>query len=771
MQHGLVQVLGTGGYHETHDVQAKRVRELLYKSNPRSPLHEHQHHHHPHHPHHHPLASFQTRPGDRERSRFGGGKGPSSSASHVGAERLRLHLESKRQRRERLKVEAQQFELSAMSAEEAWQRHMETAIEAEERLLDFDLYVQITHKYGPMVDAFFRDLPRPGAVYRHVCHRNASRLARWWTLWWPSRLAKKGHAATQYQTGIRAYHARKRFVPIFNRIKFVQDRFYRSHFVEWAKYVAKINRARSYFDRILYGLRRTCFQSWTLWLRELKEERLKMMRRAMMKVMNRRLTNCYEKWAAYTRRNVRVRNMMKRALGETRAHLLHVWRENARAQKQEREERLASTALQRHVRGLQARRHYGQMKRDYRHALTRLQNGFRGFQARAKFKSRWKDVLDRKEQAFEAEVTQSLWELETRAVRAEEERATREEDAVQKVWAEEDQVKCHQFVTSKQGKAELKKVEAEVKKILHSANVERSMKSDKNFVRETARDVVMEWFKAMSKVKALHRFRVDQPPRFVSACPFSSLSFGSLAHCVKSADHKSNTAQRSSNSRGGGNAAETQPYNVMNLCNSIRCPMPEMSLPQLPASSVFDSGPPLSEGDPENEMPPFFVLKMPSDETPSPPSKYARAPHSLSIFTPLTQNALMCVIRNSAEWALPNFQQFLLRSFGPSSLEARLLKFLLDCQRLERLQYPSPKYYQLMLNIMSEHIWAQESGGSLADKKVVDILSEDAKLELISIKRRHQQQTDGWSAWLEKKTKLETKGHPSPNPEPLPLNP
>jgi hypothetical protein len=345
---GLIQV--KSGYHETPQLQAKRVREIMYKSQ-HSSIHDN------------PLASFQKRPGDREVSRFGHG-------SHVGAERLRLHMESKRQRRDRLKIEARQFEMSAMATEEAWQRHMDKAIEAENRLLDFDLYLQIVHKYGPMEDDFFRDLPRPGAVYRHLCHQTASRLEHWWRRWWPERLAKKGTAATQYQTGIRAFHARKRFLPIFKRIRFVQDRFYRSHFVEWGVYVAKMNRARSYFDRILFGLRRTCFEGWTQWLAELKEERLRMLRKAAMKILNRRVSNCFGRWSRYTQRNMRVRRMMARAMGETKAHLYELWRENARAQRKERVERLASTELQRMTRGLQARQLYGQMKRDYRQVTT-----------------------------------------------------------------------------------------------------------------------------------------------------------------------------------------------------------------------------------------------------------------------------------------------------------------------------------------------------------------------------------------------------------------
>jgi len=358
-----------------------------------------------------------------------GPEGEQKRERALRAERLRTHGEKLR-----------------MQEEEEEQRAISRLIESEEREADYEKFVILADRFGPLDGELFCMSRRPGRLYEHLTYASGTLLQIWWKIMWPHRRLVKSEAALFIQRIYRGMRGRERY-SILRRyednvgvmLRRIMNRALHLTWEKWREYTDQRTGAKKLIRRIMFRKAAYTFEKWQAVIAETIKERNEKLRLAMARMLNRKMYKIFRVWEEVYLSIKRVKAMMRRHMMGLCHRMFEDWKHNAFFQKENRIENEAASFLQRiwrgHrgyldfkgryvittracvtigriIRGHLARRRVDAMKRAKQRKMRREARTLRREARRAELEDRW--VREKKRLIEEAKV---MHEAEVIAIR------------------------------------------------------------------------------------------------------------------------------------------------------------------------------------------------------------------------------------------------------------------------------------------------------------------------------------------------------------------
>lgn len=264
----------------------------------------------------------------------------------------------KRERAARSEMLRTQSEKLRMQEEEEEQKAIARLIESEEREADYEKFVLLADRFGPLDGELFCMSRRPGRLYEHLTYASATLLQIWWKIMWPHRRVVKEEAALMLQRVYRGKLGRERYAVLRRyednvgvMLRRIMNRAIHLTFSKWHEYTLQRVGAKKLIRRIMNRLAADVFEMWHTNAREEIEERNAKLRVALARFTNKILYQSVRTWEEMYRSAQRVKAMMRRHLRGMKQHVFEEWRDNARDQKEQRRQVEAASFLQRIWRG------------------------------------------------------------------------------------------------------------------------------------------------------------------------------------------------------------------------------------------------------------------------------------------------------------------------------------------------------------------------------------------------------------------------------------
>ena len=354
--------------------------------------------------------------------------------------------EQKRERAIRAESLRTNGEKLRMQEEEEEQRAISRLIESEEREADYEKFVILADRFGPLDGELFCMSRRPGRLYEHLTYASGTLLQIWWKIMYPHRREVKVAAVRLLQRVYRGKLGRERYAMLRHyednvgvMLRRIMNRALFSVFSKWHEYTEQRAAAKRLIRKIMNRLTSFTFDLWHQTSNEQITERNEKLRLAMARMLNRKMYRIFKIWEEDVNAIKKVKNMMRRHMMGTLHRMFEDWKNASVYEKQNRIEHEAASFLQRiwrghrgyvdfqrryvvttaacfHigriVRGHLARRSVDAMKRTKQRRIRREARTLRREARRAELEARW--VREKERLADEAKV---LHDAEMNAVR------------------------------------------------------------------------------------------------------------------------------------------------------------------------------------------------------------------------------------------------------------------------------------------------------------------------------------------------------------------
>jgi len=354
--------------------------------------------------------------------------------------------EQKRERAVRAETLRTHSEQLRMQEEEEEQRAISRLIESEEREADYEKFVILADRFGPLDGELFCMSRRPGRLYEHLSYASATLLQIWWKIMWPHRRVVKVAAAELLQRVYRGKMGRERYKILRHyednvgvMLRRIMNRATHLVWSKWYDYTQQQMRAKRLIRKIMNRLTSFTFDLWHTTSTEQINERKEKLRLAMARMINAKMYRVFRLWEEDVNAIKRVKAMMRRHMMGTKHKMFEDWKNVTFYEKQHRIENNAASFLQRvwrgHrgyvdfqrryvvtaaacitigrlVRGHLARRRVDAMRRTEQRRIRREARTLRREARRAEFEARW--VREKQRLEDEAKV---LYDAEMDAVR------------------------------------------------------------------------------------------------------------------------------------------------------------------------------------------------------------------------------------------------------------------------------------------------------------------------------------------------------------------
>ena len=266
--------------------------------------------------------------------------------------------EQKRERALRAEQLATHSEQLRMHEEEEEQHAIARLIESEEREADYEKFVLLADRFGPLDGELFCMSRRPGRLYEHLTYASGTLLQIWWKIMWPHRRLVKCEAALFLQRVYRGMRGRERY-SLLRRyednvgvmMRRIMNRALHLTWSKWTEYTDQRVGAKRLIRRIMCRKTAYTFETWQAMAAEHIKDRNEKLRLAMARMLNRKMYRIFHLWEEAYQSVKRVKTMMRRNLMGLKNRVFEDWKHGALFQKENRIENDAAAFLQRIWRG------------------------------------------------------------------------------------------------------------------------------------------------------------------------------------------------------------------------------------------------------------------------------------------------------------------------------------------------------------------------------------------------------------------------------------
>jgi len=272
-------------------------------------------------------------------------------------------------RAEQLRTNGEQLR---MHEEEEEQRAISRLIESEGREADYEKFVILADRFGPLDGELFCMSKRPGKLYEHLTYASATLLQIWWKIMYPHRRVVKVEAALVLQRVYRGKQGRQRYLLLRRyednvgvMMRRIMNRALHLTWSKWHEYTEQRGGAKKLIRRIMNRVTSYTFDLWHNMTTESIQERNEKLRLAMARMLNRKMYRIFHCWESDWQSVKRVKNMMRRNMMGQLHRMFEDWKHAASNEKQHRIENDAASFLQRVWRG-----HHGYVNFQQKYIVT-----------------------------------------------------------------------------------------------------------------------------------------------------------------------------------------------------------------------------------------------------------------------------------------------------------------------------------------------------------------------------------------------------------------
>ena len=264
----------------------------------------------------------------------------------------------------------------------------------EDREHDYEMFVILADRFGPMPPLTFCASNRPGRTYERLLYKLACRIELWAKIWVPRRGAMKGAAIGDMQRIVRGHLGRVEFrfqkmqngkLKIF--ITMMTMRCVAQTFSAWDDLVVQQKKARDLFKRMMGQLEQRVFSMWRAGVQEIVDAREEKVRISCARLLNRKLHGRFELWVETINQIKCVRRIAKSIAERGQNEALRNWRDYCRFLRRDRDQQWATCLLQRVARGMFGRWVAREKREEAEWAARLLQRIARGLIGRSRVRA------------------------------------------------------------------------------------------------------------------------------------------------------------------------------------------------------------------------------------------------------------------------------------------------------------------------------------------------------------------------------------------------
>ena len=292
-------------------------------------------------------------------------------------------LKRKRSTTNRRRMRPEEEEEAARGAEKMREKQERRSISAEDKLssavrdrerkriraLDQQLFIFYASRFGPMDGVLYSQASMPGVLYEKIIADGCLGVQRWWRSIWPQRAQRKKEAATfmqvcsllpdilfsylsflnpsfslflffscfmflhvssHPQTMFRGKRGRKNFKNEAKARKAMAHLFNRKAaeaFRTWTVAAKRSAGVKRLMRRVKHGYVLTTFEAWQKDTNEILDERRKLIRPVLHRILNRLLMMVFVPWKKMWEKAIKVKAMMRRSMLGSIAYCFELWSE------------------------------------------------------------------------------------------------------------------------------------------------------------------------------------------------------------------------------------------------------------------------------------------------------------------------------------------------------------------------------------------------------------------------------------------------------------
>lgn len=339
----------------------------------------------------------------------------------------------KKERAARAEMLRTKTERLRMQEEEEEQKAISRLIESEEREADYEKFVILADRFGALDGELFCMSRRPGKLYEHLVYASATLIQIWWKIMWPHRKEVMLDAVLMVQRVFRGKIGRDRYTRlrayednVAVMLRRIMNRAVYATFSSWQAYTVQQTGAKKLIRKIMRRVESMSFTLWSTNVREIVDDRNEKLRKAMARMLNKRMYACMVKWQEFWQKNLRIKSLMRRQLMGLKGRVYEEWRDYTRSQVRMRREHQACLLIQRSFRGHSGRKFFRRKFRRETRAAVKISRIVRGHLGRQRY-----DYLQRQEQQRVRRMARTLrresmrqqmeqlWKMEKQRIEAE----------------------------------------------------------------------------------------------------------------------------------------------------------------------------------------------------------------------------------------------------------------------------------------------------------------------------------------------------------------